>query len=294
MSDTRKFVMFTDTDCDITPAIAEQYGYKLISMPYTIDGQEIRPYVDFKEFDYKAFYNRLRAGTIPTTSALSPVEYINYFEEYFKQGLDILYVHFSAAMSATFNSMRLALEELHEKYPERQVYEIDTKGITLPSYALVKQIGELYLKGATIEEMQEWAKENVDKQACYFFADDLKFFHKSGRVSGFAAFFGGMVGIKPIIFMDETGVMRTKSKARGRNGALQKLMEYVEELQDNIKDYPVMICHADCEATAHQLGEMLKKKYGEDLDIEYEVVNPTAGSHCGPDTMGITFHAKHR
>ena len=83
------YTLFTDTDCDITPEIAERYGYKLISMPYTIEGEQVFPYVSFKEFDYKEFYNRLRKGVIPTTSALSPVEYINYFEPEFKAGRDI-------------------------------------------------------------------------------------------------------------------------------------------------------------------------------------------------------------
>ena len=263
-------------------------------MPYTINGKEVRPYVDFETFDSKAFYNELRRGTLPTTSALSPVEYMNYFEEDFKAGYDILYVHFSAAMTATFNSMRLALEELYEKYPERKLYEVDTKGITLGSYAICLEIGELYKNGASIEEIQEWAKENVDKTAFYFYADDLKFFHKSGRVSGFAAFFGGMVGIKPIIFIDESGTMKTKSKGRGRNGALEKLLSYVIELEDHIKDHRVIIAHTDALEIAEQFGRMLKKQFGEDLNIEYEVVNPTAGSHCGPNAMGVTFHAKHR
>ena len=290
----QKYVIYTDTDCDITPEIAKRYGYKLISMPYTIDGKEIKPYVDFEEFDYKTFYNQLRAGTLPTTSALSPVEYMEYFEEDFKAGKDILYVHFSAAMTATFNSMRLALEELYEKYPERKLYEVDTKGITLGSYAICLEIGELYKNGASIEEIQAWAAENIDKTAFYFYADDLKFFHKSGRVSGFAAFFGGMVGIKPIIFIDESGTMKTKSKGRGRNGALEKLLGYVIELEDDIKNHRVVIAHTDALEIAEQFGAMLKKQFGEDLNIEYEVVNPTAGSHCGPNAMGVTFHAKHR
>ena len=290
----RNFVLFTDSDCDVTPEIAKKYGYELISMPYTIDGVEVKPYVDFDKFDYHAFYDRLRGGTIPTTSALSPVEYINYFEPFFKAGKDILYVHFSAAMSATFNAMRLALEELAEKYPERRLYEVDTKGITVPSLAIVMQIGDLVKKGASVEDVLEWAKTNVDKQACYFYADDLKFFHKSGRVSGFAAFFGGLVGVKPIIYMDETGVMRTKDKGRGRVATLNKLLDYVIELEDHIKDYPVIVTHCDCIELAEQLAAMLKKQFGDDLNISFDVVNPTAGSHCGPNAMGVTFHAKHR
>ena len=288
------YTLFTDTDCDITPEIAAKYGYKLISMPYTIEGQQVFPYVDFKEFDYKTFYNKLRSGVIPTTSALSPVEYINYFEPEFAAGRDILYVHFSAAMSATFNSMRLALEELAEKYPDRKVYTVDTKGITLGSYNICHYIGEMYKNGASIEEIQKWAEVEVDKTAFYFYADDLKFFGKSGRVSGFAAFFGNVIGLKPIIYIGNDGKMTTKDKCRGRKNALAKLLDYVIDLEEDIKNYRVTIAHTDALEIAEEFGNMMKAHFGEDLKIEYEVVNPTAGSHCGPNAMGVTFHAKHR
>ena len=288
------YTLFTDTDCDITPEIAARYGYKLISMPYTIEGQQVFPYVDFDKFEYHEFYDRLRKGVIPTTSALSPVEYINYFEPEFKAGRDILYVHFSAAMTATFNSMRLALEELAEKYPERKLYQIDTKGITLGSYSICLSIGELYKNGASIEEIQAWADKEIDKTAFYFYADDLKFFGKSGRVSGFAAFFGNIIGLKPIIFIDTDGKMKTKDKCRGRKQALQKLLEYVIDLQEDIKEHRVVIAHTDALPIAEEFGKMMKDYFGQDLEIEYEVVNPTAGSHCGPNAIGVSFHAKHR
>ena len=288
------YTLFTDTDCDITPEIAERYGYKLISMPYTIEGKQVFPYVDFKDFEYKEFYNRLRKGVVPTTSALSPVEYINYFEPEFKAGRDILYVHFSAAMTATFNSMRLALEELKEKYPERKLYDIDTKGITLGSYNICLSIGELYKNGASIEEIQAWADREIDRTAFYFYADDLKFFGKSGRVSGFAAFFGNIIGLKPIIFIDTDGKMKTKDKCRGRKQALQKLLNYVIDLEDDIQNHRVIIAHTDALPIAEEFGDMMKDYFGEDLKIEYEVVNPTAGSHCGPNAIGVSFHAKHR
>ena len=80
------YTLFADTDCDITPEIANRFGYKLISMPYTINGKEVRPYIDFDVFDHKAFYDELRKGVVPTTSALSPVEYMYYFEPEFEIG----------------------------------------------------------------------------------------------------------------------------------------------------------------------------------------------------------------
>lgn len=288
------YTLFTDTDTDITPEIAKKYGYKLISMPYSVNGKEIYPYVDFETFDYKAFYDMLRGGVLPTTCAISPVDYINYFEPEFKAGNDVLYVHFSAAMSATFNSLRLALEELKEKYPDRKVALIDTKGITLGSYNIVLEIGDLYLQGKSIEEIQAWAAEEVDKFAIYFYADDLKFFGKSGRVSGFAAFMGNIIGIRPIIFMDSDGQMKAKDKCRGRKQTLNKLLSYVEELQDNMRDHRIIIGHTDALDIAEEFAQMMRDKFGQDLKIEFQVVNPTAGSHCGPNGVGISFHAKHR
>ena len=289
------FQLFTDTDTDITPKIAEEYGFKLISMPYSeSEGKDVYPYEDFKEFDYKTFYNTLRNGVIPKTYALSPTKYAEYFEPTLKEGKDILYVHFSAAMSGTFNAMNLAWQELQEKYPERKLYTIDTKGITILSYNIVKEIGDLAKGGASVKEIMAWAETELDKFAVYFYADDLKFFARSGRVSNFSATMGGILGIRPIIRINSEGVMGSVAKAKGRKGAQKTILEYVNNLQEDIKKHRVIIGHADALDLALELERKLKERYGEDLNTEIVVVNPTAGSHCGPDTVGVCFHAKHR
>lgn len=289
------FQLFTDTDTDITPEVAAELGYKLISMPYVENGgKEVYPYEDFQTFDYKTFYDGLRAGKLTSTCALSPVKYAEYFEPILAEGKDILYVHFSAAMSGTFNAMKLAWDELSEKYPDRKLYTLDTKAITICSLSIVKEVGKLAANGATPEEILKWAETEVDKFAVYFYADDLKFFGRSGRVSGLAAFMGSLLGIRPIITMSSEGVMDSVSKAKGRKGTLKKLMDYVIELQEDIKNYPVIIGHADAYDLALELESMLKAQFGEDLPTEIVVVNPTAGSHCGPNTVGVSFHAKHR
>ena len=288
------YQLFTDTDTDILPREAAEYGYKLISMPYIIDGKETYPYVDFEEFDYHTFYDTLRGGTIPTTCALSPVQYKEYFEPSFMEGKDVLYVHFSAAMSGTFNAMNIAVKELLEKYPERKFYTVDTKGITLGSLNIVKEIGDMAKAGATPEEIIKWAETEVDKFAVYFYSDDLKFFAKSGRVSGIAAFMGNLIGLRPILSMNSDGKMGSVAKAKGKKATLKKIFEYVDELQEDIKEHRVIVGHSDALPLAEQMIAILKEKYGEDLNCEIAVVNPTAGSHCGPDTVGISFHEKHR
>lgn len=287
-------VLFTDTDTDFTPVEAKHYGYKLISMPYSIDNKETRPYEDFEKFDYHKFYDILRSGVLPKTSAISPNDYRNYFEPEFKKGNDILYVHFSKAMSGTFNAMHVAIEDLLEEYPDRKFYTIDTRGITILSYNIVREIGELHLQGKSIDEILAWADENVNKFATYFFADSLNFFARSGRISNFSKLMGNFIGVKPIIYMDPNGTMTNIGKEKGANKALRRLMAYFDELSEDIYNHHVVIGHTDALDKAHKLGDMLIEKYGEKLIIDYVVVNPTAGSHCGPDTIGISFYAKHK
>ena len=288
------FVIFTDTDTDLTPKEAEEFGYHLISMPYSIDGKEVRPYVDFQEFDSHGFYQKLRDGALPTTSAINAMNYKEYFEPVLAEGKDILYVHFSRVMSATFDAMDQAVKELEAAYPGRKIYTVDTKGITIGSLNIVKEIGDLYKAGKSVEEILAWAKEEVDRFAVYFFADNLTFFRRSGRVSGLAGIMGNVIGVRPIIHMDSEGKMVSIGKERGRFRAMERLMEYVNELADDIYGHRVIIAHADAPDLAEHLKKMMIDRYGDRLRIEINEVNPTAGSHCGPDTLGISFHAKHR
>ncbi len=288
------YVLFTDTDTDLTPQKAAEFGYHMISMPYSIEGKTTYPYVDFDSFDAHAFYDRLRGGVLPNTSAISEEQYRSYFEPFFKEGSDILYVHFSRAMTATFDAMDRAVGELLQQYPGRSFYEIDTKAITIGSLNIVEEVGDLYRAGKTPQEILDWAKDEVDRFAVYFFADDLRFFKHSGRVSGLAGTMGTLLGVRPIIHMNSEGKMVSVGKEKGRAKAVERLVKTVEELGDQIRDHRVIVAHTDAPEIAQELCALLRERFGEDLRIELVDVNPTAGSHCGPNTVGVSFHAIHR
>ena len=285
--------LYTDTDTDFYPSLAEEYGYSLISMPYSIEAKTTYPYVDFDSFDAHAFYDTLRGGVLPTTSAISKEQYMNYFIKDFIEGNEILYVHFSRAMTNTFDAMDQAVAELKEKYPKARFEEIDTKGITTISYAIVREVGDLVKAGKSLDEVLDWAKTEVDKFAMYFFADDLKFFRRSGRVSGLAATMGTLIGVRPLIHMSQEGKMVSVGTAKGRNNAMVYLVNKVGELGDDIANHRICIGHTDAPEIARQIGAMITEKYGPQ-NIVYVDVNPTAGSHCGPNGVGVCFHALHR
>ena len=286
--------LFTDTDTDFTPEVAKEYGYRLISMPYSIDAKTIWPYEDFDVFDSHAFYDSLRNGVLPTTGGISAERYKDYFRPEFEKGNDILYVHFSAAMTVTFRAMDEAVAELLKEFPERQFHHIDTKGITIVSYNIVREIGDMHKAGKSVDEILAWADREVDHFAQYFFADDLKFFKRSGRVKGIAATMGTLLGIRPIICMNDAGEMVSIGKERGRANAMERLLKTVEELGDDIKNHRFIVGHTDAPEIAAELVDMLHARFGDDLSIETVVTNPTAGSHCGPNGVGVSFHASRR
>ncbi len=288
------YKLFTDTDCDVTYKKAKELGVGLISMPYTLDDKEIYPYVDFIDFNAKEYYDKLRAGSTPKTSGVSPDAYMQYFEPVLQEGNDVLYVHFSEAISGTFNAMRIAMEQLKEKYPERSIEVIDTKTISIMAHNIVEDVVELYNQGKTIEEIKEWADKEIYHYSMYFFAEDLSFFKRSGRVKAFSAFVGNILGIKPIITINNEGQMVSIDKCRGKNATISRILAIIRQKQENIKDHKVFIGHTDNIETAENIKEKLKEEYGQDLNIEVVEINPTIGAHCGPGCVGVSFHSKER
>lgn len=287
-------VLFTDTDTDMTPKMAEKYGYKLISMPYSINGENVYPYVDFDEFNAHEFYDVLRSGVVPKTSALNVDEYKEYFEPVFANGDDILYLHFSRNMSGTFNAMEIAVRELLEKYPERKFDAIDTNGISIGSLIMLEQVGEMYKRGASVEELRSFVESENKHYAIYFFADDLSFFKRSGRVSGLAGAVGTLLSIRPIMHISDEGKLVSIGKEKGRKKALERLITTACELGDEVEKHRIIVTHTDAPEIVEDAIRMLHEHFGENLDIELIDINPTVGCHCGPSTVGICFHAKHR
>ena len=286
-------VFFTDTDCEIWWTEVEKYNIKFIGMPYTLDGVE-RIYDMGKNTDLKLMYDRMRAGALPITSALNPQDYIDYFEPVFASGEDIFYVHFSDKLSGTFNYMKLALDELKEKYPERKITLFNTKSICYGGGMQDLYAGKMHHEGKSDEEILEFLENFRDHVVTTFVVDSLTHLKRGGRISATSAVVGGLLNIKPIIKVTNEGTLEKYTTAKGMKKAIMMQVQECAEKLEKRDEYPICILNADNDEMAKFAKEQILEKIGQDVQVEILPIGPVIGAHCGPGTVGLVYYGRNR
>ncbi|MBQ8885291.1 MAG: DegV family protein [Clostridia bacterium] len=286
------YQLFCDSNCELWHTTVKELGLNVIRMPYIVDGEEY--FYDMGEnTDFKAFFDKMRAGATPKTAALNEYAYTEYFEPVLARGEDVYYITFSHQMSATFNSMKNVIAQLKEKYPEREIRFKDSKLISLGS-GFVTYYGALkYKEGATMDEMDAYLDDLIKHTAIYFVVNDLTYLYRGGRVSGVSKVVGNLLGIKPILYFNEEGKILNIEKVKGFKKALATMIGYMKKKGSDLDKYKVYILHADCEAEAQAFISSIKAEFGE-LDIELQPIGPVIGAHCGPGTIGLIFHSNEK
>lgn len=285
------YVIVTDSACDIKPEILKEWGVPFCSLTLRFEGED----KEYSNFDLTAdeFYAKMKAGGVAKTAAANSAVFTETFEEQLIAGNDVLYLGFSSGLSTTYNSGRLAAEQLKEKYPERKIITVDTlsasAGFGLIIYLTLKKKNE----GATIEEAAKFA-EDIRPRLCHWFTvDDLMYLKRGGRVSPTVAFVGNVLGIKPVMHMDDEGHLINVTKVRGRKTAVEALANKYTELAETLGEGTLFISHGDCLADAEYLASFIKEKHGVKVELITDV-GPVIGAHTGPGVLAFFFVGKNR
>ncbi len=282
---------FYDADSEMSLAVAKEFGIDdpryFIKMPYTISGE--LKYCDLLTPEVSdAFFKKLRAGEMPSTSALNAEEYKEIFEPAFREGGDILYVSFSSKMSATFEHMDLAVKELKQKYPAVTFTRIDSKAISMGAGLAVIAAAKAVKAGKSVAEIVKYMDELIPRINITIVADDLNYLKRGGRLTAIKALFGTMLQIKPIIKLTTAGTLIPTTNVTGRNKALMTMVAEVADRLSETDDLPVFIMQGDCPAEAERVRAKLQSLVP-GADIRVQDVGPVIGTHCGPGTIGICF-----
>ena len=285
------YVIYTDSACDIAPEILEELGVRVIPLTFMFQDED-KQYSNY-DLSAKDFYGKMREGKVAKTSAINIAPFKEEFGKILADGCDLLYIAFSSGLSTTYNSAHLAVEELKEEYPDRKIITVDTlsasAGMGLLVYLTVQKKNE----GASIEQAAQFAYNNRLNLCHWFTVDDLVYLKRGGRVSPTVAFVGGLLGIKPIMHMDNDGKLINMFKARGRKAAIQAIADKYGELSITPNKGTVFISHGDCIDDAKALADIVKKTYGVEVKI-FADIGPVIGAHSGPGTLALFFLGKER
>lgn len=284
----KDYILMTDSTIDLPPEMVKECELEVIPMHFIMDGKEYLDYSNHEAMSCNEFYKHLREGKLPTTSLINSAKFIEYFEPFLKEKKDILYICFSSGLSGTYNSSRIAVEELREKYPERNIMTVDSKAATMGEGLLVYLASKQKKNGKSLDEVYEWVVENRNHICHQFTVDDLFHLQRGGRVSRTAATIGTLLKIKPVLHVDNEGKLVMVDKIRGRKQSIKYLFNKMKDTIIEPENQTIFISHGDCLEEAELLGTMITKKYGIE-DIHYNFVGPVVGTHTGPGIICLFY-----
>lgn len=280
-----EFVIVSDSAVDLPKEYLQSKQVPIISLSYIMDG------VTYEEMDglsHKEFFEKLRAGSLPTTSQINPEQAREALELFAKEGKDILYIGFSSGLSGSYNSVRMAAEDLKEEYPDINIITIDSLCACMGEGLLLYKALELKEHGMSMEEIAKWVEANKLHICHNVTVDDLNHLHRGGRISKTTAVVGSMIKIKPIIHMSDEGKLVVIGKERGRKKSLVSIVDRMEKQMQGYDNDIVMITHGDCIEDA----EFVKKQVEERFGIHNVMINgigSVIGSHTGAGVVAVFF-----
>ena len=293
------FQIFVDSAANLPAVIAKQYNINVISFVNLVSGKEItcyNPDLSPEEEREKGseYYNAMRKGCEIKTGLISIATFKEKFQKALQEGQDVLYFSLSKNISGTYNSARLAAEDLLDNNANgHKIRLIDSLNASLAQGILAIYASIMRDKGMAVDEVANFLESCVGKMNGIFTVGDLKYLSQTGRIKGSVAAIGNVLRIKPILKGDKDGYIVSYKNVRGRKSALNTLIDLVCNNIIHPEKQIIGIAHAD----AYEDSLYIMKKIQEKIKVR-DFINTSydfcTGSHVGPDTIALFFIGKDR
>lgn len=279
-----------DTSCDLPDEYIAQNNIKKLPITFDLDGASHNEGY-WRDITAKSFYDVLRKGGVAKTAQINPETFAALFTDYAKRGEGLIFLILSSGLSGTYQSAQIALREVKERYPECDIYPVDSisasVGIGLLTDLAVKKRAD----GLSVTETADYLEGLKHRCLGLFTVDDLMYLHRGGRLSKLSAIAGSMLSIKPVLNLTPTGTLAVKDKVRGRKASLELLTEQLKRsINENTVLDTVYIAHTDCEDEALLLAEMVRATVSV-RNITVMMMGPIIGAHVGPGALILLFEA---
>lgn len=281
----KEFVITTDSTIDLSKKYIAEKKLPVLSLEYIMDGVT---YEDMNGLSHKEFFDKIREGSLPTTSQVNPEQSKEFLEQFVKEGKAVLHIAFSSGLSGTCNSAMIAADELREEYKDAEIVVIDSLCASMGQGLLVYKAIEMKEQGKSMKEIAAWVEENKLHVCHNVTVDDLNHLHRGGRVSKATAVVGTMIKIKPIIHMDNEGKLQVIGKERGRKKSLITIVDRMEKQMEGYENDIVMITHGDCIEDAEFVKRQVEERFGIH-NVMIHDIGTVIGSHTGAGVVAVFF-----
>jgi len=285
-----KYQLFTDSSCDLSTELRSNNNIEYFYFGLVVDGVEYRADLDWKDYTQEEFYGWLSQGKKIKTTQVSMEEVLKRVRPYFEKGIDVIYIGCSGKLTGSMNLYMLAKQQLMEEFPDRKMIGVDSKLASCGLGMLMLDASKKQKEGLSIEELQTWVEENKAFYNQFATVDTLTYLREAGRIKGLAAFFGNIMGVKPIFISDRDGNNLTVNKVKGTKASLNELFEGVKNaMVPGVTDHIFI-----GQGMAQERAEALKKRVEEELNIPATIqwIGPIVGTTCGPGIIATFCHGK--
>lgn len=285
------YVLSCCSTADLSREHFESRDINYICFHYALDGTDYPDDLG-QSIPFEEFYRRMADGADTNTSQINISEYLSHFERFLSQGKDILHVSLSSGISGTISSAESAALIARERYPERKIYIVDSLGASSGYGLIMDTLADLRDGGMELDKLYEWVTDHRLELHHWFFSTDLTFYVKGGRISKAAGLFGGVLGICPLLNMDNLGRLIPRAKIRTKKKVISEIVDRMERYARGGLDYDgkcyisMSACMNDARAVADLVEQRFKKLNGR---VEINWIGTTIGSHTGPGTVALFF-----
>ncbi len=284
-----QFIAVTDTSGNLPSAKVKEYDLRMIPFAYYINGERYTC-LDTESFDGDTFYALLK-NTEVKTSQINPQEYADFFEPFLSEGKDVVYVAMSSGISGSCQSAMLGAEMLLERYPDRVIEVVDTRGASLGEGLVALEAARLRDLDLSATEAARRLNQLSDRMLNVFTVNDLLFLRRGGRLSNLSAIVGTVLGIKPILKGGEDGQISAFDTVRSRKRSVKALASQYEKYVVDNERQTIGIAHAACREDAEELIRLIKEGEHPPKEIMLVDYEPVTGSHVGPGALALFFES---
>jgi len=287
----RKFILAIDSSCDISIDYCEKNEVYPLFMQYTIEDEVFTDTMN--ENDFKEFYDKMRNGSVSKTGAINSYRFLEFFEKLVEQNLPIVYLCLSSGLSVSYNNALQARDEFLEKYPDKELYVVDSLMASSGIALLLSDAVKMRDEGKTAKEVSDWLTENVLNVSVFYTTNEMVYLYRGGRVKKFKYIVSDILKINPILKVNPEGKLVVHQAVPGEKKAFKRFIELVEKNVVNPENQVLFVSHSDCKEKAIKFGETLKENL-KFKDVVYSGIGTTIGSHTGPGLVAVFFYGKER